>query len=244
MLVHAPLPAAAHIDLVRAQPAGNETIAPGLTHLRLTFSAVSDPAHSTITVYTMQHQPLDTGTPTLASDDRTALLVPLPHMPAGIYTVVWATTTMQEGQEHDTASGSFAFAVNAAPDAPDTSAIIQQPQPHFTLAPFERALPKWLAFVGIMALVGALSLRVLVWLPALTARVDSGNADADADAASSVDRRLLLFAAGALVLFIPATLTQFVWEVANASKHGFLASLDAGVLRSYLASPGSGTLVY
>jgi putative copper export protein/methionine-rich copper-binding protein CopC len=227
------LPAFAKADLVRVEPAGNAVLASVPQQVTLTFSAAPDPHHSAVTVYGTDHKRIDDGNLRLAASDPNVLQVDLPSVPKGIYTVVWSSTAAADGTS---SSGSFAFSVDPTQSSPN---VLQQPQPAFALQTLDRAIPKWLGFLGIMTFVGALALRFLVWSPVVGRVLGSGVGDISLTRAA--DRRLLILA-GAIVFFIPATIAQLASDVGSATKHPFAASFDVGLIGTYLGASGSGTL--
>jgi copper transport protein len=227
-------PVAASADLIGTTPSGNGILSGGPTEIRLRFSARPDATRSAVAVFTTAHQRVDDGAFRVPADDPTALVVGVRTPAKGVFTVVWSTTALDDGTP---AGGSFAFAVDPAQSTP---AVVRQPRPRFALPPLARVVPKWLGFVGIMTLVGALGLRFLVWSNLL--RRGGTNGSADHSIARAVDRRLALLAGAALVVFIPATLASLVWDVANAAKRPFTASLAVGPIRAFLGTHGAGNL--
>jgi copper transport protein len=159
-----------------------------------------------------------------------ALVAPLPRLGAdeGAYTVVW-----RAGGE----AGSFAYQLDPEGSSP---ALVQEPQPDDSLNPVEEALPKWIAFAAIMVFIGALALRPLVTGPAI-ARLA---AERRPLLARLTDRRLLFTAAAAIVVFVPATLAELVFETRDEEAGlSFWGAIRPGSIWSeFLSSTPDGHL--
>src|SRR5260221_9537951 len=102
-------PVSAHANLVRSEPAANAVLDTPPTQLKLWFSEVPEPGFSPIQILDRNGTPID-GVGTVHADpgDATVLVVSLPPLKPGIYTVVWKALSAVDG--HVTAGG-FAFVV-------------------------------------------------------------------------------------------------------------------------------------
>jgi len=200
--------------------------------VRLTFDAPPDIAATRVSVYTTTHDPVAIG-PLHATSDPLTLTADLPPLDAGIYTVLWQSTT-PGGPDH-ALSGAYAFQYDAAQTSPQ---VLAQPQPRFALPTIDRVIPRWLVYTAILTCIGSLLLRLVVWSPVLRA----GSA-ASPVWARTVERRLSQVTLAAMLLFVPSSLLQAAWESANAARHPlFVEGFNAGQFISFLTSAGPGTL--
>ncbi|MFN8634730.1 MAG: CopD family protein [Chloroflexota bacterium] len=227
-------PASADGPSVQVQPAGNAVVTTAPQQVLLTFAAPPDPARSHVAVFTADRQPVQAGSLYALPADPMTLAVELPTLAPGVFTVVWSATS---AADNTVQQGSFGFAFDPSQVA---ASVVRQPQPRFAYGPLERSIPRWLAFVGIMAFVGATSLRSLVWRQVL--RQTDGARRGATSLALLTDRRLLLLAAGSLLLFLPSTLVQLVFDASAAAKRPFWSPFDLGLVAAFLATPGAGYL--
>src|SRR5947209_3949345 len=221
----------AHAQLVSADPS-NVVVTSTPRSLRLTFDAPTNPEQTSVNVFTTSHEPVGVG-PLRSSGDPLSLVVELPELTPGVYTVIW-----QSGSNPTpAASGSFAFLYDPSQASPQ---VMVQPQPQFALATLDRVIPRWVVYTAVLTAIGSLLLRLLVWSPVLRAFATSPQASSTWRA--TVERRLTWITAGALLLRVPSTLAQVAWEAANASKRQFAAGFDPAVFGSYLTAPGAGSM--
>jgi putative copper export protein/methionine-rich copper-binding protein CopC len=215
-------PAAASPGLLSSYPAANQVLGHSPPSVILQPTAPIDPTESRTTVYDANHEAV--------ADGR--LATAMPRLGTGVYTVVWSL-----GHPGPTArTGSYAFAVAPA-GAPPT--LVAQTAPPPALTPTSQAIPRWLAFVFVMAMIGALGLRVIVTRPS----VRRLPADEQPAVGRAADRTLLILAAAAVVCFIPATLAQMIYESADeGSTLGFWALASPSLTGRYLWNTPDGNL--
>jgi methionine-rich copper-binding protein CopC len=100
-------PVFAHAFLERASPpVGSELAAPP-PELSITFTEGVEPLFSTIEVHGANGAAIDTGTPHVAPDSNRRLIVELPKLTPGTYTVNWHVTSVDT---HKT-EGNYTFTV-------------------------------------------------------------------------------------------------------------------------------------
>jgi methionine-rich copper-binding protein CopC len=100
-------PAFAHALLERASPpVGSEVAAPP-QQITLTFSEGVEPLFSTIEVRDPQGAPVVTGKPRTDPENNRKLMIELPVLRSGTYTVIWHVTSVDT---HKT-EGRFQFTV-------------------------------------------------------------------------------------------------------------------------------------
>ena len=95
----------AHAFLQRATPAVGATVSAPAA-LRLTFTERVEPRFSHVTLRTAAGAPVAIGAPQAAAGGQ-QLVVTLPRLPAGRYTVTWRVTSVDTHQTQ----GSFHFTV-------------------------------------------------------------------------------------------------------------------------------------
>lgn len=196
--------------------------------VRLTFDAPATPDQTTVSLFTTAHESVPVG-PLRSSGDPTSLLLDLPNLTPGVYSLIWQSATAS--------SGSLAFVYDPAQQSPQ---IVVQPQPQFTLPPLDRVIPRWLVYTAVLAGLGSLALRLMVWSPVL--RELGSSAQAEDTWRLRVERRLSWLTTGALLLWVPSTLAQVAWEAASASKRAFADGFQPGLLGSYLTASAAGPL--
>jgi len=103
----APLPAFAHAQLLKAEPAVGAVVASAPTQLILHFSEGVEPAFTTVAVTSASGARMDDGAPHTAAHDNKTLLIGLKPLPSGDYRVEWHATSVDT---HKT-QGAFGFTV-------------------------------------------------------------------------------------------------------------------------------------
>ncbi len=126
LLLVAPIPAAAHSQLVSADPAPGQVLAVAPTEIRLTFSERVAFDFSGIQVLDRGRHRLDTGPVTQPNGNPLALRVAVqPGLKSGVYTVVWRVVSAVDG--HLTES-SYAFTVLVAGEPTPTPGAEPTPE--------------------------------------------------------------------------------------------------------------------
>lgn len=224
-LVLPPIPAAAHSQLVSADPAPGAVLAAAPTEIRLTFSEQVAVDFSGIQVLDRGRHRLDTGPVTQPNGDRLALRVAVtPGLKSGIYTVVWRVVSAVDG--HLTES-SYAFTLRPAgeptpPPGAEPTPEAGTPEPTTPAAPEGTTPPpdpvRWVLRAAALLLaawlLGGPLFTVLVLEPAL---LGSDVPGASGGLLTTLQRRwsrlgvgvaiLLLLILGADMLFQVSTLT-------------------------------------
>lgn len=100
--------AAAHAQLVASAPAPGEILETTPTELRLTFSEPLEAGFSTATVVDADGEPLLSRAGEVDRADAHTLVVPLPELADGVYTVTWQSLSSADGHP---AEGFFTFGV-------------------------------------------------------------------------------------------------------------------------------------
>ncbi len=118
--------------------------------VRLWFDGMLEPAFSTITVIDANNQQVDKGDGGVNPADHTVLEASLPPLPAGKYRIVWSVV------DHDghRTEGDLSFSVG--PGSYDRPRAASAP------ATLPQLFVRWLNFIGLSMLIGALAFHVLI----------------------------------------------------------------------------------
>lgn len=109
-------PAAAHSELVQAEPAPGAQLVDSPLEIRLTFSEPVAPT-SQIVLLTDDFQPVAGLVPQFNPAQPEQIYAPVPSLEPGVYTVQWAAASV-DGHE---VSGSYSFSVGlVTPGAPES----------------------------------------------------------------------------------------------------------------------------
>ena len=100
-------PAYAHANLIRSDPPANSVLPSPPHQVTLYFTEQVEPKLSGASVYDSTGKEVDTGY-SVSPTDATVLIVNLPTLPSGVYTVAWHAISAVDG--HHT-SGSFSFGI-------------------------------------------------------------------------------------------------------------------------------------
>jgi methionine-rich copper-binding protein CopC len=99
--------ASAHAFLQRASPPVGSEVSASPPELSILFTEGVEPLFSTIKVTSANGAAVATGKPHLAPDDNRRLIIALPTLPPGIYSVIWHVTSVDT---HKT-EGNYKFTV-------------------------------------------------------------------------------------------------------------------------------------
>jgi copper transport protein len=150
-----PVPHAdAHALLRRADPENGATLERPPQAITLAFTEDPEPAFSSIRVLNTSGRQVSQGSPRSVAGLPNTLRLPLPALPAGVYTVNWRTVSRIDG--HVT-GGALAFGIGVTPTS--TPASDTEGPPPSLLA----AVARWLFYAGLSGLVGF----AWVWTQAL-----------------------------------------------------------------------------
>ncbi len=148
LLLSASALAAAHAELVRSEPAANQQLAESPRQARLWFDEELDTRQSALKVFDFEGRQVDRGDGRVDLDDpdHASMIVSLPPLVAGVYSVRWKAVTIDDA---GVTEGELDFRVgNAEPRAP---APQSEAPPALTLAAG--------AAVGLVIIAAVLRLR-------------------------------------------------------------------------------------
>ncbi|HUP86725.1 MAG TPA: copper resistance protein CopC [Acidimicrobiales bacterium] len=240
--------ASAHALLASSQPAAGSTVAASPTQITLTFTERPDTSLSSVHVLDGSGRSVERGAAQPSPGQPETLTVAVPTLAAGVYTVTWRTTSVDDGH---TTAGSFSFGVGVEPSsAPSSQQVTAPKSPSPTAA---GVMGRWCLYLGLALLVGASAFGLAtgsVWrrLPlcvaALTATFGLSVMVLDQRAVARVGLGALLrshtgghirweFAATALVIVAVAAWTALRSQMAlaavgAAAALAMLARADAG----------------
>ena len=207
-LLKAPAPAAAHLRLASSTPAQSDTVRQPLSEIRLTFTQAVPARYTVVTLLDAFGKEVTIGTLTPVGDvlsEEFVLTLAHPLM-SGAFTVRWKTA----GDDGHVVSGLFDFVVDAVqadgaltpaqaaappPAAHDHAMAAEVPPIYRPESSLAWIGARWLNFMAILLLVGAVAFRFAV-LEKARKQLDLGSAD---DIDSSVRRVATVAAVAALV---------------------------------------------
>lgn len=216
-------PVAAHAQLVTSTPAAGEVVAEPPTELRLTFSEPIEPGYTSADVTDDAGVKVVTAAGESDPADQHVLVVPLPTLADGAYTVTWRTLSAADGH---TISGFIVFGVGAVELPAGASGGGSQAG---ALHPGQSALLAWTdaiaRFLGTGGLMLALGLGIVGWL--VVRPVFGG-----------LPTWLLVIQLGALLASAAGALLLLLVNAAGAGAAG--SSIDVG---SYATGSRTGQLL-
>lgn len=163
-------PALAHEGLILSAPAADERLAESPPQVTLWFDGELVTQESTLKVFEADGQQVDAGDGYVNLDDpaHASMIVTLPSLPEGVYTVKWRAVYLEDG---DVVEGEFDFIVgNATPRVRPTPTIappVASPAPETSPTPTAssngESTPNWLP-VGVMAGVAIVAILIVLSL--------------------------------------------------------------------------------
>lgn len=221
-----PRPASAHAFLQRTQPASGTIVAASVGGVRLTFNERVEVRDDKIAVTDGNGRRVDRRDATIAADDPLAVVVSLPQLPAGVYTVRYALVS----SDTHPIGGEFRFGVGVAPDdllagaAPAQTTAIDPPL-------LLQALGRGLNLLGLILLIGPIVFRLCI-LGAPWSREGA----AAVDLAALFDRRgvrlawlaVTILIVGQVVALLGGSLASTIGDVGGAFQPGNLLGTLTG----------------
>ena len=198
-------PAYAHANLIRSDPPANSVLPSSPHQVTLYFTEQLEPKLSGAAVYDSTGKEVDTGY-SVSPTDATILIVSLPTLPFGVYTVAWHAISAVDG--HHT-SGSFSFGIG------NVTIPVQQSN-NSTTYTFPSALEvgeRWLNILSDVIFLGGGFFALVVWIPTIT-RTRNESSNEYARRASSRFSRLLTLSA---IVAMVATCLLLIVEAIAAS---------------------------
>lgn len=173
-----PAVAHAHLKLASSSPAQGDTVRTPLTEIRLVFTQAVEQRYTVITLVDASGREIDVGAmmhAVGASPTKEYMLMLEHPLVSGYFTVKWRTA----GEDGHAVSGMFDFMVDAAPanaPGPPPAAGPQHPDEHAAHHVSAADIPaifnpetsllwiatRWLNFLGLMLMVGAVAFQFFV----------------------------------------------------------------------------------
>jgi copper transport protein len=217
ILVASAGPAFAHANLVRSDPAPGSVLPTPPTQLVLSFTEALEGGFSGVEILDQSGRRIQPSGTTIAPSDPKVMVVELPGLAEGIYTVGWRVLSAIDG--HVT-TGALIFGVgNVTLSLPPASAA-----PAYSTPPAEIGV-RWANFFVQTLLVGVVVFQLLIWRPTLR-KVPDARAKLGSEFAKSSNRvlaRLLRF--GILTFFGVLVAQLFVQAAAVGGSDGFLSAV-------------------
>lgn len=182
--------AAAHANFVESDPAPNTVVEQAPATARIRFSEPLESSYSRVVLTSADNGPIVTGDSRIAPDDPYALLLDLPALPEGQYSLQWRTLSQADGH---TMQGFIPFAIGD-PAAANAPLVLPPPLPDpLALPPISDVILRWLTVLTLAIVVGSQMFRLYVWEP------NHASDSADERFAGWLNRLELIAVAGAVV---------------------------------------------
>lgn len=192
-------PALAHANLQRSDPAPNAVVPEAPQRIRLWFSEPVEPGFTQMAVLDKAGARVDNQDSSVDSAEQRVLVVSVPPLSPGPYTVSWQALSKVDG--HIT-RGSFSFVVGQpgmAGGSADTSPPQKAKETGLALETVLQAVFRGMNLLGVAVVVGGLFFWPLVARPALAAAMPVGSADA---IGRQIWRRVFLLSVGGMALIL------------------------------------------
>ena len=199
------VPAYAHANLIRSDPPANSVLPSSPHQVTLYFTEQLEPKLSGAAVYDATGKEVDTGYH-ISTTDATILIVSLPTLPPGVYTVAWHAISAVDG--HHT-NGSFSFGIG------NVTIPVQQSN-NSTAYTFPSALEvgeRWLNILTDVIFLGGGFFALLVWIPTVTRARNEVPNEYGRKVSSRFSRLLMLSA----IVGVVATCLLLIVEAVAAS---------------------------
>ena len=207
-------PVYAHANLIRSDPPPNSVLPATPRQVILYFTEQVEPKLSGGEVYDSTGKEVDIGY-SVNPTDATALIVSLPPLQSGVYTVSWHAISAVDG--HHT-SGSFSFGVgNVTVPVQDNHSL-----EYVSPSPLE-VVERWLNLLGDVMFLGGSVFALMVWNPTLS-RARADFPDKYEWKISSRFSRLLRISG---IIAIGATILLLIVEATAAAASPSLADVTA-----------------
>ncbi|MCA1846272.1 MAG: copper resistance protein CopC [Actinobacteria bacterium] len=216
-------PASAHAVLLRTDPSPQTTVKTAPAMVRLQFSEAVEAAFGAVRVFDVDGKRVDNGKITTTAGRR-EVDVPA-DLGSGTYTVTWRVVSADGHPVH----GGFQFYVGA----PSTiSAVaVEADSGAGRVVGWGYGAVRFTWYAALLAVIGLVVVRRLVWTPAVRAAGLT-----DSDAADRFRRRFNRALPWAWVLLLVAWMGRLVFQTASISGLGLAGSFRPGVLGDVLGT--------
>ncbi|MDA0301961.1 MAG: copper resistance protein CopC, partial [Chloroflexi bacterium] len=182
--------AGAHANIDRAEPAPDSILASGPRMVHIWFTEPLAPNASGIQVLDSRSRRVDSDDSRVDPSDPRLMMVSLPPLPNGTYTVAWHNTSTVDGHP---LRGTYAFSVGEAPPPGTSGASASTTSAVSPLEPVAR----WAVLGGLLVALGVVGFSLVILAPVIAAREARATPIA-------IDRRIVavalgVFAVGAVI---------------------------------------------
>jgi copper transport protein len=221
-----------HAQYDHSNPASNARLPSGEPpkQVQVWFTETVDPHFSDLKVYNQARQRVDLND-SHASADSYSLLVSLrPNLPDAAYTVVFSNISSEDGHH---VVGAFSFVVGAGALPTNTDALVAQVQSGQNNFNAWSIGLRWLNYLGMALLLGAVVFVLFVWRPTFVSlREQIGAAINKADV--GVEQGALRVLGSSVLLLFVATLAFLIYQAAFASASAPWEIVGNGALNNLL----------
>ncbi len=155
----------AHAVLVNSTPDYGAAVDQSPPEIKLVFSEAIDPSFSTARLVDSNNRVIVPGPGEMVPGNPFVMRLPLPHLPDGIYSVIYKNRSAEDGH---VVEGVISFSVGKSTPRVSQLPPIGADYPAFTLPPIFDILIRWLSYLGMAGILGALIFRLVVWRPNFT----------------------------------------------------------------------------
>lgn len=232
----------AHAKYLRSTPESGAMVSNPPTRIDVWFTETVASGVSSIQIYDADHRRIETTTSTVDPNDAHHLSVELPSLDPGVYTVVWANVSSDDGHP---AKGGFAFTLltpagssvpSAAPSEVTTTTTDLISGSSDSVAQTVNLVAGWLVMLAFVLAGGGALFLLLCLAPALRQPGTGGNV-----LWMQLNRRFALIAIAAAVIGAFAALATLFAKANIATGKTVVQILSSGVLGHMLA-PWSGRI--
>lgn len=220
-------PASAHPWVIRSEPADGSVLGQAPPEVRVWFTEGIEAGFGNVQVLDRDGNAVESTEVRVDPADDTLLVVDLPELEEGVYTVTWRVLS---SEDNHIVKGSIAFGLGAGVAVEAAGGALAQAQ----VSPLE-ALLRWLNFGLMAAVLGALAVVPLLpkaeTLPAATQ-----------GSLVQARRRLLGWAVACSSLALVLGLGLLLWQAARVADTSPLDALGRGVWWRVLTDSRFGTL--
>jgi copper transport protein len=222
---------ALHAQYDHSNPASNARQPSGEPpkQVQVWFTETVDPHFSDLKVYNQARQRVDLND-SHAADPYSLLVSVRPNLPDAAYTVVFSNISSEDGHH---VVGAFSFVVGAGALPTNTDALVAQMQSGQNNFNVWSVGLRWLNYLGMALLLGAVAFILFVWRPTFVSlREQIGAAISKADV--GVERGALRIMGGSMLLLFAATLGFLIYQAAFASASAPWEIVSNGALNNLL----------
>lgn len=227
LLVGLVAPVHAHANLIRSDPPANSVIASPPHQVTLYFTEQVEPKLTGAALYDSSGKEVDTGYH-VDSADATILIITLPTLPSGVYTVAWHAISAVDG--HHT-SGSFPFGVGNV-----TIRVTQNAGNPFTFPSPAEVVDRWLNILADTIFLGGSIFALSVWIPTISTRRNKPQTVVS----RKIESRSALLLTYAMIIGLIATTLSLVLESFTVAGSSSL-NVALGAAYTILSSTRLGT---